>query len=164
VGIWGRGILLVAQNDDGYGFARSSVANGISDVERQVWGSWVHLASLAVWSLAMLLSVTGLGMVLFVAGWVPALIVLRKFRAKNFIAHHAREAVNFQISLLLVVAISVTVMLPLGILTLGLGFFAAPIVFGAIGLWGLVWQIVAFFQARSGKFFVYPLVPFRFVK
>lgn len=127
--------------------------------ERQ-WAALAHLGALV---LALLTSwIAG------VAGAIAAGIVyVAKKDDSPFIAEHAREALNFNVSMLLysIAAVAIGVALIGGtVLTLGLGIvLTAPAGLAllaaicAIGLMWLVCSIVAAIKAWNGERYRYPL-------
>lgn len=67
-----------------------------------------------------------------------------------FLDDHGREALNFQISLIIYTILIV----PLGILTCGLGFIVFPILLYVLGLIGMIKAATA---ANRGEFYRYPM-------
>ena len=115
--------------------AQASALEPTSD-ERQ-WGMFAHLSALIG---SLVGGMTWLG---------PLIIFLAKREESRFVADHAREALNFQISVLIYVVASI----PLVLLSCGLAF---PIPL-AIGVFGMVMSVVAALQANEGKMYQYPL-------
>ncbi len=72
-----------------------------------------------------------------------------------FLDDHGREALNFQISLIIYTILIV----PLGIITCGLGFIVFPIGLYVLGLIGMIKASIA---ANRGEFYRYPMT-MRFV-
>lgn len=127
--------------------------------ERQ-WAAAAHLGALL---LALLTS-----WVVGVAGVLAAGVVyLLKRNDSDFVARHAAEALNFNLSMLIYacVALGIGVLLfGATLLTLGLGIIVtAPaalvllLALGAIALLWLVCSIVATVKAWNGEEFRYPL-------
>lgn len=82
-------------------------------------------------------------------GWliVPLVVWLVKKDESNFIAEHAKQSINFQLSMMIYITVSIMlVFLVVGIFTLiGLAFFS-------------IWvTIVATVEAGKGKPYKYPL-------
>ena len=82
-------------------------------------------------------------------GWliVPLVVWLVKKDESNFIAEHAKQSINFQLSMMIYITVSIMlVFLVVGIFTLiGLAFFS-------------IWvTIVATVEAGKGKAYKYPL-------
>lgn len=133
--------------------------NAPSESERQ----WAMLAHVSALVLALCTSwIAG------VAGMLGAGIVyLVKRDASPFVAAHAREAFNFNLSMFLYAAIAAAigiVLLGATVVTLGLGvILTAPaalvlaLVILAISLMWLVCSIVAALKAWSGEPYRYPL-------
>lgn len=103
--------------------------------------------------LAHLLGLLGL-IDMFVLGLIGSLVVYLTGRGESlFVEDHAREAVNFQLSMLIYGAIGVLLL----IVTLGIGFLIVIPV--AIALWfiRLIVGIVASVAASRGEYYRYPL-------
>ncbi|MEA2009245.1 MAG: DUF4870 domain-containing protein [Actinomycetota bacterium] len=99
------------------------------------------------WSTAAhLIPLIGLG---FIA---PLVIWLMKRDEDPFVGYHAREALNFQISLIIYVIGSIVLMLVI------IGFILLPVVM----IYALVVMIIAGIKAANGEFYRYPLI-LRFV-
>ena len=95
---------------------------------------------------AHLIPLIGLG---FIA---PLVIWLMKRDEDPFVGYHAREALNFQISLIIYVLASFLLMFVL------IGFVLIFVVL----IYALVVMIIAGIRAANGEFYRYPLI-FRFV-
>jgi uncharacterized protein len=123
--------------------------------ELRGWGVGAHLA--------------GLGAGLATAaifGWVGPLIVwLIKRDEHPFTDHHAKEALNFQLTVLVWLAAGALLTIPaviVGVLTLGLGLLLiGAIVLAAVVAW-FVFPIMAAIKASNGEGYRYPLT-IRFV-
>ncbi len=110
----------------------------MSPADEKVWGTLVHLSPLVA-------SVVGLP-------FLGPLIIYLVLRDRGpFVRHHAAQALNFQI----IVMIALVVSFILAIVTLGLLFFV-PIV---IGIGALVFAIVAAVAANRGEWYRYPMTP-----
>jgi len=98
---------------------------------------------------------------LFVAGlgflFVPLIIFLVKREESPFVAFHAKEALNFHLSLLLY---SVC-MAPFFFIFMCLFFVWFPVII-AMALFALICAIIASVRASEGAYFLYPLT-IRFV-
>jgi uncharacterized protein len=123
--------------------------------EQRGWGVGAHLA--------------GLGAGLATAaifGWVGPLIVwLIKRDEHPFTDHHAKEALNFQLTVLVAIVASVLLAIPaviVGVLTLGIGLLLiGAVVLAAVVAW-FVFPIMAAIKASNGEGYRYPLT-IRFV-
>lgn len=100
------------------------------------------------WSLLLHLSpLVGLGL------WAP-LVVWLVFRGRGpFLEHHAKQALNFDITIVIAVAVtSVAAVVTFGV--------AVPLVFVVL-LWQLIFGIVAAVAASRGEWYRYPAtIPF----
>jgi len=120
---------------------RSRGAVGIEDWE-QSWALWAHLG-------ALLATIPSGFLLQFL---VPLIIWLSHRDRSDFIADHAREALNFHLSLLLWTLIGVV----LSFVCVGFVILAAvPIVMIVCGILGAI-------AASRGEYYRYP-VTFRFV-
>jgi hypothetical protein len=110
------------------------------------WAAGAHVAALLA---AMLTSwVAG------VAGAVAALAVWMLVRDKSaFAAEHAKEAVNFNLSMFLYAAIAVVVV----IFTLGIGLIVALPMWLVLALVWIVCTLLAAFKAYDGQAYRYPM-------
>ncbi len=123
--------------------------------ELRGWGIGAHLA--------------GLGAGLATAaifGWVGPLVVwLIKRDEHPFTDHHAKEALNFQLTVLVAIAAGALLTIPaviVGVLTLGIGLLLiGAVVFAAFVAW-FVLPIMAAIKASNGEGYRYPLT-IRFV-
>ncbi len=111
---------------------------------------WAHLAPL-LGAVAGLFT-GGLALLLL---WLPGLLIRNSLKSTAFDKRHATESMNFQLSLLLYVII----LLPVALLTLGLGAF----LYIPLGITALVFNIQAIVNANHGREYRYPLT-IRFVK
>lgn len=131
----------------------------LSENER-LWAAGAHLAALA---LALLTS--------WVAGIAGALGALGIWMLKRdespFVAEHAKEAVNFNLSMFIYSCAAVLIgflLVGATVLTLGLGIIlTAPagivllLAIGAIAVMWLVCSVIATFKAYNGESYRYPL-------
>ena len=116
-----------------------------SQSDRQ-WAAAAHGAAL----LAALLTSWVAG----VAGAIAALAVWMLVRDKSaFAAEHAKEAVNFNLSMFVYAAISVVVV----IFTLGIGLLVAVPLWLVMALAWIVCTLIAAFKAYDGQTYRYPL-------
>lgn len=105
--------------------------------EERTFGMLAHLAALAAY-------IVPFGNVLG-----PLVVWLVKKDTSPYVDYHGKEALNFQLSILLYFLISI----PIGILTCGIGF----ILTGAIVVFKLVMLIIAAIKANKGERYRYPL-------
>lgn len=90
----------------------------------------------------------GTHLLCLVASFIAPLIVWLVFKGRGpFLEHHAKEALNFQITVLIAVIVSSLLMLAL------IGFLLLPLV----GLWALIMPIIAAVKASNGQWYRYPL-------
>jgi uncharacterized Tic20 family protein len=89
-----------------------------------------------------------------VAGAVAALAVWMLVRDKSeFAAAHAKEAVNFNLSMFIYAALSVVLV----VFTLGIGLIVAVPLWIALGLAWIVCTLIAAFKAYDGQSYRYPV-------
>lgn len=113
-------------------------------------GVGAHLSGLA----AAVLSAAALG-------FLGPLIVYLLWRGEHpFSDHHAKEALNFQLTVLLAITAGVVLAIPaviFGVLTLGLGFLAIGVLVLAAFIAWIVFPIVGAVRASNGEGYRYPL-------
>lgn len=110
------------------------------------WAAGAHAAAL----LAALLT----GWVAGIAGAVAALAIWMLVRDKSaFAAEHAKEAVNFNLSMFIYAALSVVLV----VFTLGIGLIVAVPLWIALGLAWVVCTLIAAFKAYDGQPYRYPV-------
>lgn len=110
------------------------------------WAAGAHAAAL----LLALLTSWAAG----IAGAVAAFVVWMLVRDRSaFAAEHAREALNFNISMFIYAAIS----LVLVVFTLGIGIIVALPVWIVLGLMWLICSLIAAFKAYDGHTYRYPV-------
>lgn len=108
------------------------------------------------WALAAHLSA-------FLGAWValaflgPLIVWLLKRDEDPFINHHSREALNFNISVAIYGVVLAILAIPIGVLTLGLGFIPLILIGGALGIFWIVLTIIAAVSASNGELYRYPL-------
>lgn len=123
--------------------AIESVAPSASD--RQ-WAAGAHAGALV----AALLTSWMAG----IAGAVAALAVWMLVRDRSaFAAEHAKEAVNFNLSMFIYAALSVVLV----IFTLGIGLLVAVPLWVVLALVWIVCTLVAAFKAYDGQTYRYPI-------
>lgn len=99
----------------------------------------------------------------FLGAWIalafvgPLVVWLLKREEHPYIDHHAREALNFNLSVLLYGVVLAIVAIPIGVLTFGLGFLPLILLGGALALGWLVLTIIAAVAASNGEAYRYPL-------
>ncbi len=91
----------------------------------------------------------------------PLVVLLMKRNESPFIAHHAKESLNFALSWLIYSIITGAVCFVLSFILIGflLAWILVPILF----LWQLIAIIVGAVKASQGELYYYPLT-FRFLK
>ena len=110
------------------------------------WAAGAHVAAL----LAAMLTSLWAG----VAGAIAALVVWMLVRDKSaFASEHAKEAVNFNLSMFIYAAIAVLLV----IFTLGLGLIVALPMWVVLALVWIVCTLIAAFKAYDGQMYRYPL-------
>jgi uncharacterized protein len=129
--------------------------SGLSS-EVRGWGIGAHLAGL----------VLGLASAAMLAFLGPLVVWLLKKDDHPFVDHHAKEALNFQLTVLLVIVGSVLLTVPvviIGVLTLGLALIPIVLlVIAAVIAW-VALPIIAAVKASNGEGYRYP-VTIRFVR
>lgn len=106
--------------------------------EEKQWAMLAHLLTLAPYIFA----------VPFIGIAAPLIVRATKGEQSIWVDNHAKESLNFQLTLLIGYGVSL-VTLP----CLGLGFFIAA----AVALFGLVMAIIAGIKANNGEVYRYPV-------
>ena len=110
------------------------------------WAAGVHVAALRA---AMMTSLWA-----GVAGAIAALIVWMLVRDKSaFATEHAKEAVNFNLSMFIYAAIAVLLV----VFTLGIGLIVALPMWVVLALAWIVCTLLAAFKAYDGQPYRYPI-------
>ena len=110
------------------------------------WAAGVHVAAL----LAAMMTSLWAG----VAGAIAALIVWMLVRDKSaFATEHAKEAVNFNLSMFIYAAIAVLLV----VFTLGIGLIVALPMWVVLALAWIVCTLLAAFKAYDGQPYRYPI-------
>ena len=122
----------------------SSVTTTISADQRQ-WAMFAHLSAIVGGLLTGHFG--GIGCVLG-----PLIIWAVKKDTMPFVADQAKEALNFNIT----VGIVLFVLFLLGIGTLGIGFILTAPLMGIVGIAALVFIIIAAIKANEGVAYRYP--------
>jgi uncharacterized protein len=130
-----------------------------------VWTETPHPSGLPSdvrnWGLAAHLSA-------YVGAWValaflgPLVVWLLKREEHPFIDHHAKEALNFNLSFLLYGVVGGVLAVPIGLLTLGIGLIPIVIVAAVLLIAWLILPILAAVKAANGEGYRYPFT-IRFV-
>jgi uncharacterized protein len=93
----------------------------------------------------------------------PLVVWLIRKDVDEFSSRHAREALNFNLTLLLVMVVGGVAAVPLALLTVGLILIPFAFAAAAIGVLWIVLTIVAAVKANEGRDYRYPLT-IRFVR
>ncbi|WP_307859235.1 DUF4870 domain-containing protein [Herbiconiux sp. SYSU D00978] len=97
-------------------------------------------------------------------GWAPALVIYLIFKDRGrFTREQAKEALNFHITVVIAAIALVILTIVLTLVTFGLFGFVAPVLFVALGIYALVFGIIATVRANRGEAYRYPAT-IRFVK
>ena len=117
----------------------------ISSDERQ-WAMFAHLSSLVAFAL---------GGMMFIG---PLLVWLIKKNEMKFVDDQGKEALNFQLNMLVLMLGVGVIGLPLTFLTLGFGgFLAVPLALGVVAL-SIVMPVIAGIKANAGEAYRYPYI------
>jgi uncharacterized protein len=94
---------------------------------------------------------TFLGWMILVGNILPPLIIyVAKKDSSPFVAEHARESLNFQISILIYTLCAFLLMITIVLIPLSFIFFSV------VGVFDLVCVIIAIIKATNGEMFRYP--------
>ena len=107
-------------------------------------------------TMGMLAHLTALagGLMGGVGAWVgPLIIWLIKKDNDPFAAEHAKEALNFNITVTILVIAGIII----GFVTLGIGFLVVVPVLLVVGVLWLIWTIQAAMRANDGQPYRYPM-------
>ncbi len=121
---------------EGYG---STQPVGPSQDDR-LWATLAHVGSLIAAAVAM-------------AFLAPLIVLLVKGNTSPFVRRHAVESLNFQITLLILLAIGILV----SIFTLGIALIVVIPVGVVVGVAALVFIILASVRANNGEDYRYPM-------
>jgi uncharacterized Tic20 family protein len=119
---------------------------GVPSAEQRQWALFAHLSALAG---AVVTGPFGAGWGCFIG---PLIIWLMKKDSMPFVDDQAKEALNFNIT----VAIASLVLLVFSVLTLGIGLVLAIPLWIIIGIFWLVFTIMAGVKANAGERYRYP--------
>ncbi|HTI50486.1 MAG TPA: DUF4870 domain-containing protein [Planctomycetaceae bacterium] len=125
----------------------SSPIDTHATIDECQWALFAHLGGL----IAASVSATSMG---FVA---PLIIWLIKKDQSRFIDDQAKEALNFQVSVLIATALLVTVGGVISFVTFGLGALLVIPAAAALAIYALVMPIVAAIRSNKGELYRYPL-------
>lgn len=123
-----------------------SASAGFPPVEQRQWAMFAHLSALLG---GILTGVFGGGWGCFIG---PLIIWLLKKDTMPFVDDQAKEALNFNIT----VAIAFLALLVLTVLTLGIGMILTIPLWIIIGIFWLVFTIIAGIKANDGERYRYP--------
>ncbi len=119
------------------------------------------------WSLAAHLAGLGIGVLTSaIFGFVGPLVVLLARKDDSYAEHHAKEALNFQLTVLFAIVVGLLLAVPVvivGVLTLGIGLVVAAVALAAAAITWIVLPIIGAVKASSGEGYRYP-VTIRFVR
>ena len=117
-----------------------------SESDAKLWSMFSHLAVL----LGHLLSWGFLG-------WIGPLIIFLMYKDRNrFVRYNAAEALNGAIAVVIAQVVLGIVLTIFGVITLGFGFAAFPLV-GIPALIQLIFAIIGAVKANQGEWWNYPL-------
>lgn len=103
------------------------------------------------------LSLLGHIIVPYIAIAIPVVMYLAKKGQSPFIDDHTKEALNFQLTLILYLIVLPLLAAVIGLITCGIGWVLLPIVLIGPYILGLVGMIMASMAANRGEFFRYPM-------
>jgi len=126
-----------------YPTSHTSTPQPILESEARTWSTLVHVLAIA----AMLVSG---GTLAFVA---PLVIWLLYKDRSALVAHHGKQNLNLQITLIITGAIAVVG----GLLALGVGLIVTLPLWGMYALYGFIVMIVAAVRANRGEYYTIPL-------
>ena len=125
---------------------QDSLTTASPSLSDRQWAAAAHASALL---LAMLTSWAA-----GIAGALAAFVIWMVVRDRStFAADHAKEALNFNISMFIYAAISVLLL----VFTLGIGIIVLAPVWVVLALMWLVCSLIATFKAWDGKPYRYPL-------
>ncbi|MBN1806434.1 MAG: DUF4870 domain-containing protein [Sedimentisphaerales bacterium] len=136
-----EGVSEPVQNPES-GFSEGNTGGKEANKDARMWAMFSHLAALA-------------GIIVPVVGCVIGPLVVWQIKKEEFpfVDEQGKEAVNFQITVLIYAIVSTLLCLTC------IGFFLLPVV----GIFELVFMIIAAVKANDGVHYRYPLT-IRFVK
>jgi uncharacterized Tic20 family protein len=113
----------------------------VSTSQERTWAMIAHLAGLAGY----------LGIVPFASVIGPLIVWLLKKDSSVFVDAHAKESLNFQITMSIAYALLIVSCFFI------IGFFLLPFALPFLGVWIVVLVIIASIKAINGELFRYPL-------
>lgn len=119
---------------------------GTPDTQERQWAMFAHLSAIA----GGLLTSSVMGGIGCILG--PLIIWLMKKDTMPFVADQAREALNFNIT----VAIVMLVLVLLGVGTFGVGFVVSAPLMLIVGVAALVFVVIAAIKSNEGVAYRYP--------
>lgn len=108
--------------------------------EDRQWGMLAHLSALIG---------AAVGGMSFVG---PLIVWLVKKDQSPFVDYHGKEALNFQLNML----IYLSILLAISLVTCGFGLFVTIPVMIALGIYSFVMPIIAGLKANNGEYYRYP--------
>jgi uncharacterized Tic20 family protein len=134
---------------EGVAMDRTSWVTGQIDRQERKWAMFCHLAGLA-----------GLSPLLPVVGGVVAPLIIWQLKADEypFVAEQGKQAVNFQLSMLLYITIGIIICFVSIV-----GTFLVPIVFCIFSLVDVIFVLIAAVKSNNGQRYRYPFA-IRFFK
>jgi len=121
------------------------VFTDVSGAERQ-WAMFAHLSALvAIW-------LGGMGFL------GPLIVWLIKKDEMRFVDDQGKEALNFQLNILLLKLAVLVIGVPLGVITLGVGFVLVFALLAGLFVVDIVLAIVAAVEVNGGATYRYPLI------
>ncbi|TFD84791.1 DUF4870 domain-containing protein [Cryobacterium serini] len=125
------------QQPGGSPYSTPLTAAPLSEADDRQWASLAHLGG--------------------ILGLLPSLIIWLVFKERGrFTNTEAKEALNFQITLLIVSVAVIVVSTFLAIVTFGIGGMLAGLGW-LVWLAGVIFSILGFMQAKDGRNYRYPL-------
>jgi uncharacterized Tic20 family protein len=121
------------------------------------WAMFCHLSAVVAYLVGLII----IGPVIAFVG--PLICWLVKRDSSPFVDHHGKEALNFQLNILLYGVVLLTGSLVLFFVTCGLSLFVTIALLGGLGVYPLVMPIIAGLKANEGAYYRYPLT-FRILK
>ncbi|HET8958646.1 MAG TPA: DUF4870 domain-containing protein [Microcella sp.] len=116
----------------------STSGAALSESEDRQWASFAHLGG--------------------IIGLLPALIIYLVFKDRgSFTRQESKEALNFQITVVLALIASQIVGYILAAITLGILFFLPSLLWFAIWIGAIIFSVLGFMKAKDGVAYRYPI-------